>query len=93
MQSQTGRALMARAGLSHKDPDSVILVEGERIEYGARAVLATLGFMMPPWRWLAIAGKLPIGLLERPYRLLARHRHRFGKPTRCAVAEPGRVLD
>lgn len=92
MQSSAGKALMERAGLPADDPDSVILIEGDRIDYGARAVLRALRLMRLPWRWIAVLAKLPAGLLEPPYRLLARNRHRFGRPSSCAVAEPGRVL-
>lgn len=91
MQSETGHALMDRAGLSADDPDAVILVEGERIHYGARAVLQALSLMRAPWRWAEALTLLPSWLLEPPYRLLARNRHRFGRPGVCAVA-PGRVL-
>ena len=91
MQSETGRMLMERAGLSAEDPDAVILVEGHRIHYGARAVLCALGLMRAPWRWMALFSHLPSWMLEPPYRLLARNRHRFGRPGVCSVA-PGRVL-
>jgi len=91
MQSETGRILMQEAGLSAEDPDAVILVEGDRIYYGARAVLCAFGLMRAPWRWMAMFRHLPSWMLEPPYRLLARNRHRFGRPGVCAVA-PGRVL-
>lgn len=95
MQSDAGRALLARNGLDPGDPTSFLL-----LEYGAdqrpraftdtdaiRRVLVGLG---GGWRLAHAIALLPRGLRDAAYRWLARNRYRwFGRHERCALPAPG----
>jgi len=97
MQGEAGAALYRRFGIDPADPESLIVVDGERLHRDSDAIFAIYAGLGWPWRALAVVGRLVPRILRDPvYRWIARHRYRlFGKRTTCWVAPPeyrGRIL-
>lgn len=88
MQGEEGRALYRRFGIDPADPDTLIVVTGDRALRDSDAVLAiwrALGF---PWRLLALGGLVPRAIRDPLYRLVARNRYRlFGRREQCRVPD------
>lgn len=89
MQGEAGAALCRAQGVDLQAPDSILVIEGERVWRDSEAVLricAGLGF---PWRLLAALRLVPSFLRDPAYRWVARHRYRlFGRRETCWVAPP-----
>jgi predicted DCC family thiol-disulfide oxidoreductase YuxK len=89
LQSNTGRQLMEKFGLSPEALDSVVLVEGEHAWRKSRAALRIARRMDAPWPLL-----WPLVIVPRPvadflYDLLAKNRYRiFGKLDACMIPPP-----
>lgn len=84
LQSEAGEALYRNFGLDPADPDSLILVEGERALRDSDAVLAIYRGLGWPWRLLALGRVVPRGLRDPAYRWVARNRYRlFGRRETC----------
>jgi predicted DCC family thiol-disulfide oxidoreductase YuxK len=97
MQSATGQALLRRHGLDPADPNSLLLVEGDRAATDSDAILRVLtGFGGFFSAWAALRA-VPRALRDPAYRWLARNRYRwFGRSETCWLPEPehaGRFLD
>lgn len=88
--SDTGLALAAAHGLNRADLDRTFLViEGSRGLTRSDAVLALLGRLRAPWRWLACFAVLPRSLLDVVYDVVARNRYRwFGRKPQCFLPPP-----
>ncbi len=80
---------MLRAnGLDPNDPDTIIVVDGERVPRNSDAVLHIYKWLGWPWRALGAAAIVPRGLRDPVYRLVARNRYRwFGKLDQCWVPD------
>lgn len=86
MQSEPGAALYRKFGIDPADPETLIVVSGERALRDSDAVLAIWAELDRPWRWLARFRVVPRGLRDPVYRWIARHRYRlFGKRQTCWV--------
>lgn len=89
LQSEIGRALLEKFGLSPEALDSVVLVEGGRAWRKSRAALRIARRMDAPWPLL-----WPLMIIPRPvadflYGLVARNRYRiFGKLDACMIPPP-----
>jgi predicted DCC family thiol-disulfide oxidoreductase YuxK len=84
MQGETGAALYRRFGIDPADPDSLIVVDGDRILRDSAAVLAIYEGLGWPWRAMTIFRLIPAGMRDRAYRLVARNRYRiFGRRETC----------
>ena len=84
MQSEIGAALYRRFGIDPADPDSLILVEGDRMLRNSDAVIAIYSGLGGPWRHVALARFVPRLLRDRLYRWVARHRYGlFGRRDAC----------
>ena len=81
MQSDAGAALYRRFGLDPADPETLILVAGDRMLRDSDAVLAIWRGLGWPWRAAAAAaGIVPAALRDPLYRWVARNRYRlFGR--------------
>lgn len=84
MQSEAGQALYRRFGIDPADPETLILVEGDRVRRDSDAVLAIWSGLGWPWRGAAIARIIPARLRDPLYRWIARNRYRlFGRRETC----------
>ena len=89
LQSDVGRALLARYGLADDPPDSIVLVERGRVYLRSTAALriaAGLDGALPVLQsFLAI----PAALRDAVYRVVAQNRYRwFGKRETCRLPKP-----
>jgi predicted DCC family thiol-disulfide oxidoreductase YuxK len=87
MQGEVGAALYRRFGIDPGNPESLIVVDGERLHRDSDAILTIYAGLGGPWRVLAAIGRLMPRMLRDPmYRWIARHRYRlFGRRDVCWV--------
>lgn len=96
LQGQTAEKFLQDA---HRSLDTMILIENyattPRIHLQAGAVLRILFLLGGLYTIPGLLSFLPSAIFNPLYRLIARNRHRFFKPTSCTVPEPkqkGRFL-
>ena len=89
MQGEVGAELFRRHGIDPTDPDTILVVDGDRVLRDSDAVLAIYAGLGWPWRaagWLRL---VPRALRDPPYRLVARNRYRlFGRRETCWLPSP-----
>lgn len=84
MQGKVGSALYRRYGIDPADPETMLLVEGDRVRRDSDAVLAIYSGLGWPWRAMALFRLIPRFVRDAVYRLVARHRYRlFGRRETC----------
>jgi predicted DCC family thiol-disulfide oxidoreductase YuxK len=89
LQSESGRALLEKFGLSPEALDSVVLVQGGRAWRKSRAALRVARRMDAPWPLLWPLIVIPSPVADFFYDLLARNRYRiFGKLDACMIPPP-----
>lgn len=89
MQGGVGSALYRRFGIDPTDPDTLIVVEGDRVRRDSDAILAIWAGLGWPWRAGAIFRLVPRLLRDLIYRCAARNRYRlFGKRDTCWLPDP-----
>lgn len=89
MQDDVGASLYRRAGIDPADPETIIIVEGDRILRDSDAVLAIYHGLGWPWRALSLLRLVPRALRDPAYRLIARNRYRlFGRRDTCWLPTP-----
>ena len=89
LQSETGRALLEKFGLSPEALDSVVLVEGAHAWRKSRAALRIARRMDAPWPLLWPLVVVPRPVADFFYNLVAKHRYRiFGKLDACMIPPP-----
>ena len=89
MQGEAGSALYRHFGIDPADPDTLIVVEGDRVRRDSDAILAIWAGLGWPWRAGAILRLVPRVLRDSVYRWVARHRYRlFGKRDTCWLPDP-----
>jgi predicted DCC family thiol-disulfide oxidoreductase YuxK len=89
LQSDVGRELLDRQGLSPDYFDSVVLVEGDSHYTKSAAALRVCRYLDGPVPLLYPLIFLPGGLRDAVYDLVAEHRYQvFGKREECSVPEP-----
>jgi predicted DCC family thiol-disulfide oxidoreductase YuxK len=89
MQSEAGMALYRRFGIDPADPETLILVEGDRALRDSDAVIAIWRGLGWPWRLAGLARLVPHFLRDPAYRLVARNRYRlFGRRETCWLPDP-----
>lgn len=102
LQSEAGRAFLARAGLSPHQLDTVYVIADYRTGAArtlskSRAALFVLQAIGGVWRIAGALRALPPPLLDRVYDFIARHRYgMFGRYDTCplpAAEHRGRFLD
>jgi predicted DCC family thiol-disulfide oxidoreductase YuxK len=96
MQGEVGARLFMEHGVDPLDPDTILVVDGERVLRDSDAVLAIYAGLGWPWRAIGWLRLVPRALRDPPYRLVARNRYRlFGRRETCwlpAPADRDRVL-
>lgn len=89
MQKEVGAALYRRFGIDPADPESMIVVEGDRVLKDSDAVLAIYAGLGWPWKAVSVLRFIPRFLRDPAYRWLARNRYRiFGRRETCWVPSP-----
>lgn len=84
MQGEVGAALYRRFGIDPTDPDTMIVVDGDRMVRDSDAVLSIYAGLGWPWKALAVFRLVPRFIRDPLYRMLARNRYRiFGKRNSC----------
>ena len=84
MQSELGAALSRRFGTDLANPETLLLVEGDRARRDSDAVIAICSGLGGAWRLAALARLVPRFLRDRLYRWVARHRFDlFGRRDAC----------
>ena len=84
MQNEAGAALLRTNGLDPADPETLIVVAGDRVLRNSDAVLFIYRRLGWPWRAIGALGIVPRPLRDAAYRLIARNRYRwFGKRDLC----------
>jgi predicted DCC family thiol-disulfide oxidoreductase YuxK len=84
MQGDVGGALFSRFGIDPADPDTIIVVDGDKVWQNSDAVLAIYDGLGWPWRLAAIFKLVPRFIRDPIYRLIASNRYRiFGKRETC----------
>lgn len=90
MQKDVGAALYRRFGIDPANPESMIVVAGDRLFRDSDAVLAVYAGLGWPWKGIAVLRFIPRILRDPAYRWLARNRYRiFGRRDACWVPSPG----
>ena len=97
VQSATGQKLLEQHGIDPADPESFLLISGERHYRDSGAVLRVAHQLGWPWRLAWLLWIIPAPLRDAAYRLVARNRYRiFGKRDSCYVPgeqDKARFLD
>ncbi len=101
LQSEEGGALLDRSATREQarilregasgtgDPDTMVVVEGDRLYTHSTGALRIARHLRWPWRWLGVFVLVPRPLRDLVYRWFARHRYRwFGKTEACRVPTP-----
>ena len=69
--------------------DSMVWVEGERVQVRSDAVIAAARYLGFPWALAAAALLLPRPIRDGLYDFVARHRHKvFAAPEQCYMPPP-----
>jgi len=97
LQSETAKRLLRDAGLSEPHPDSLVLIEGDRIDTHSTAALRIARGLRAPWPLAYALVVVPRPIRDRIYDFVARRRYGwFGKRAACMVPTPelrSRFLD
>jgi predicted DCC family thiol-disulfide oxidoreductase YuxK len=87
IQSDYGRRLAAAFGIDPADPDTNAVVHGGIAYFKSDAALTVLSYL-PGWGWVHVLRRLPKGLRDAVYNLVARNRYRiFGKYEACFIPD------
>lgn len=85
-QSPAGSSAMRAAGLDAENPESIILVDGNRYLQKSEAVLTILSRLGGVWPFVSMLRVLPKSLRDSCYTLFAAHRYSlFGKSDHCQL--------
>lgn len=89
IQTETGRRLLAEAGLQIDHLETLLAVDGQRSWQHTAAILRVLHTLGGPWRLAWAACLVPAPLRDAAYRHIARNRYRFfGRTETCYMARP-----
>jgi len=89
MQGEAGTALYRRFGIDPADPDTLIVVDGDRARRDSDAILTIWAELGWPWRAATAFRLVPRALRDPVYRWVARNRYRlFGRRDTCWLPDP-----
>lgn len=89
MQSAVGADLFRRHGVDPTDPDTILVIDGDKVLRDSDAVISIYAGLGWPWRIIDVAGLTPRSLRDPIYRWVARNRYRiFGKRQSCWIPHP-----
>ncbi|WP_336023405.1 thiol-disulfide oxidoreductase DCC family protein [Halobellus salinisoli] len=88
LQSEAGRALLARHDLPAEDLETVVLVEGDRAHTKSDAAIRVAELLGWPYRLLALGWVVPRGVRDGMYGFVAENRYEwFGRKEQCMVPD------
>lgn len=88
LQSEAGRALLARHGIDAAAADTVVLVEGDRAYTKSDAAIRIAELLGWPYRAARIGRILPRAVRDRLYDVVAANRYDwFGRKDQCMVPD------
>ena len=88
-QSEAGKALLSRYGLSERGPDTQVLIEDGIAHTDSTAALRIARRLGGVWQLFYVFILVPRFLRDVVYRFIARNRYRwFGKTDTCRVPTP-----
>ena len=88
LQSEYAADLLNRIGIRQDVPDSIVLVEGERVYYQSTAALRIARRLRGLWSLLYAFITLPLFIRNPVYDWIARNRYRwFGKRSTCFMPQ------
>ena len=99
IQSEATRAFLRQAlgeeralALEHdvagngRDPDTLVVVDGDQVLTYSSAALRIASHLRRPWRWMGVVAIVPRVLRDAGYRFFARNRYRwFGRMDTCRI--------
>lgn len=86
LQSEAGRALLARHGFPTDEVDTIVLVEGDQAYTKSAAAIRIAELLGWPYRVAAVGRLLPAGFRDSLYDVVAANRHNwFGRKDQCMV--------
>ncbi|MBZ9648473.1 thiol-disulfide oxidoreductase DCC family protein [Sphingobium sp. 3R8] len=86
MQSAVGEELFRSHGVDPTDPDTILVIDGDKVLRDSDAVISIYVGLGWPWRIAGVAGYIPRRLRDTIYRWVARNRYRiFGKRQSCWI--------
>ncbi|CCW19936.1 hypothetical protein EBBID32_43070 [Sphingobium indicum BiD32] len=86
MQGAVGAALFRQHGIDPANPDTILLIEGDRVLRDSEAVIAIYTGLGWPWCIAGLGLLAPRALRDPVYHWIARNRYRlFGKRETCWV--------
>ncbi|HEU4536527.1 MAG TPA: thiol-disulfide oxidoreductase DCC family protein [Polyangiaceae bacterium] len=91
LQSEVARELLRERGVAppEGDPESMVLIEGERVSLRSTAALRIARRLRGPWRLAYALVVVPAFVRDALYRLVAANRYRlFGRADACRVPTP-----
>ncbi len=89
MQGDYGSALYRKYDIDPANPETLIVVQGNRLLRNSDAVLAIYAGLGWPWRAVSALRFLPKFLRDPVYLFVARNRYRiFGKRDTCWLPQP-----
>lgn len=89
MQGPIGAELFRRNGLDPADPETILVIEGDRVWRDSDAVLAIYTGLGWPWRLAGAVRVIPRWVRDPAYRWVARNRYRlFGRRETCWLPAP-----
>ena len=89
VQTETGRALLAYAGLNPDDVDTMLFVERGVPYSQSSAFLRAVRYLRFPWPLLTVGRVIPVFLRNWLYDRVAKNRYRlFGKKELCLIPSP-----
>lgn len=89
IQSPYGWYLAEQFGIDPDDPSTFLFFDRGHPLRASDAVIAMLGRLSRPWRWLRILRIVPRPLRDAAYQLIARNRYRLlGRRESCMIPPP-----
>ncbi len=89
LQSEAGKQLLAKTGLSNFSMDTVVLIEGEKKYLKSDVALRIFRHLGGGWSYLYYLSIIPKFIRDAIYDLIARNRYRwFGKQDACMLPRP-----
>lgn len=90
LQSAAGQRLLVAHGIPvPEEPDTMVLIDGDRALVRSSAALATTQYLRFPWPLARVAIVVPRVLRDAVYAVVARNRYRwFGRSAACRLPTP-----
>ncbi len=85
LESELGLTVRRNAGLSTRDVETMLLLEGGRVHTRSTAALRVAGGLRWPWPLARLLLLIPRVIRDRVYDVIARNRHRISRGDHCVL--------